>query len=58
MRAQKALSHVMGVLDFFEKKWCNLVHSRAHFSLHNFATFRLNHKKNVAFADKSEKEKK
>ena len=26
---------------FFKKKWCNSVHSRAHFSLQNFAVFEL-----------------
>ena len=40
--------------DFFWKKLCNLVHSRAHFSLHCFAIFEVNFL-NVAFADKSEK---
>ena len=41
--------------DFFlKKKLCNLVHSRAHFSLHCFAIFEVEIL-NVAFADKSEK---
>ena len=66
MRAQKAQSHARGVRghappDFFLKKngaiRCILVHSRAHFSLQNFAVFEgfLFCFLNVAFADKSEK---
>ena len=41
--------------DFLKIKWCNLVHSRAHFSLQNFVISEVKLKTNVAFADKSAK---
>ena len=46
---------------FFSKNgaiWSNLVHSRAHFSLHFFAVIEVIIFQNVAFADKSENKEK
>ena len=45
------------IFFFFFFKWCNLVHSRAYFSLHNLPIF-CKLIKNVAFASKSEKKPK